>query len=65
MQSRPYSPDAAAQIGMLDETVAPESVIDVATQQLKELIKLPTAKFGENKLHMRADEIKAIRESLK
>ena len=49
---------------MLDETVTPESVMDVATQQLKELIKLPAAKYAENKLHMRADEIKAIRESV-
>lgn len=64
VQSRPYSPDAAAEIGMLDETVAPESVMDVATQRLKELIELPAAKYAENKLHMRADEIKAIRESL-
>jgi enoyl-CoA hydratase len=64
VQSRAYSPDAAAEIGMLDETVAPETVIDVATQRLKELIELPAAKYTENKLHMRADEIKAIRESL-
>lgn len=64
VQSRPYSPDAAAEIGMLDETVAPEKVMDVAIERLKELCALPNDKYAENKLHMRADEIKAIRESL-
>lgn len=65
VQSRPYSPDAAAEIGMLDETVAPESVVDVAMLRLKELCRLPADKYAENKLYMRADEIKAISESLK
>lgn len=64
VQSRPYSPDAAAEIGMLDEVVAPEKVMEVALQQLKGLCELPSAKYTENKLHMRANEIKAIRESL-
>ncbi len=64
VQSRPYSPDAAAEIGMLDETVAAENVIEVATQRLTELIELPADKYTENKLHMRAGEIKAIEESL-
>ncbi|MFT5135121.1 MAG: enoyl-CoA hydratase [Arenicella sp.] len=64
VQSRPYSPDAAAEIGMLDETVSPEKVIEVAMERLRELCALPSDKYAENKLHMRADEIKAIRESL-
>lgn len=65
VQSRPYSPDAAAEIGMLDETAAPENVMDVAMERLKELCALPADKYAENKLHMRAGEIKAISESLK
>ena len=64
VQSRPYSPDAAAEIGMLDETVSPEKVMDVAMERLKELCALPSDKYAENKLYMRADEINAIRESL-
>lgn len=64
VQSRAYTPDEAAQIGMLDETVAPEDVMKIAIQRLKELCALPADKYAENKLHMRADEIKAIRESL-
>ena len=64
VQSRPYSPDAAAEIGMLDETVAPEKVMEVAMERLKELCALPSDKYAENKLYMRADEIKAIRQSL-
>lgn len=65
VQSRAYSPDDAAQIGMLDETVAPEEVVEVAMQRLQELCALPADKYAENKLHMRSDEIKAIRDSLK
>lgn len=64
VQSRPYAPDEAAQIGMLDETVAPEEVQKVATLRLKELCALPADKYAENKLHVRASEINAIRESL-
>ena len=64
VQSRPYAPEDAAQIGMLDEAVAPEEVINVATQRLKELCELPADKYAENKLHMREIEIKAIRASL-
>jgi enoyl-CoA hydratase len=64
VQSRSYSPDAAAEIGMLDETVSPEKVMEVAMERLRELCALPSDKYTENKLHMRADEIKAIRESL-
>lgn len=64
VQSRPYSPDAAAEIGMLDETVSPEKVMEVAMERLTELCALPSDKYAENKLYMRADEINAIRESL-
>ena len=64
VQSRPYSPDAAAEIGMLDETASPDKVMEVAMERLRELCALPSDKYAENKLHMRADEIKAIRESL-
>ena len=64
VQSRPYAPEEAAQIGMLDETATPEDVVNIATQRLKELCELPADKYSENKLHMREAEIKAIRASL-
>ncbi|MGO4894623.1 crotonase/enoyl-CoA hydratase family protein [Flavobacterium sp. W21_SRS_FM6] len=57
IQSRGYDPETAAKIGMLDETVEAEKVIERAIQKAVELGALPAAQYKENKLYMRADEI--------
>lgn len=64
IQSRPYSPEAAAEIGMLDEVVAANDVIDQALMRAGELLALPSEQYATNKLDIRSDEIAAIRESL-
>lgn len=64
VQSRPYSPEHASQIGMLDEVVEPDNVIEKALLRAKELCELPSAQYAQNKLDMREDDIKAIRTSL-
>jgi len=64
VQSRPYSPDAASEIGMLDEVVEPANVIDQALLRVRELCELPSEQYAQNKLYIRAEEIAAIRTSL-
>lgn len=64
IQSRPYSPQEAAKIGMLDEVVAADKVIDQALMRANELLTLPSEQYAINKLDIRSDEINAIRESL-
>ena len=64
VQSRPYSPELAAEIGMLDEVVEPTKVIQQALLRAKELAELPADQYRINKLDIRADEIAIIRESL-
>jgi enoyl-CoA hydratase len=64
VQSRPYTPSLAAQVGMLDEVVEPNKVIEQAITRAEELIQLPAEQYAENKLYMRSDEIEAIRKSL-
>jgi len=64
VQSRPYAPEQAAEIGMLDEVVEPEKVIDQALMRVRELAELPGDQYAVNKLDMRADDIEAIRKSL-
>lgn len=64
IQSRPYSPVSAAEIGMLDEVVAADKVMDQALMRANELLALPSDQYAKNKLNIRSDEIDAIRESL-
>jgi len=64
VQSRSYAPEQAAEIGMLDEVVEPEKVIDQALMRVRELAELPGDQYAVNKLDMRADDIEAIRKSL-
>ncbi len=64
VQSRPYAPDQAAEIGMLDEVVEAEKVIDQALMRVRELAELPGDQYAVNKLDMRADDIDRIRASL-
>ncbi|PKG97236.1 crotonase/enoyl-CoA hydratase family protein [Paraglaciecola sp. MB-3u-78] len=64
IQSQGYSPAEAAVIGMLDEAVEADQVQDKALAKLTELCELPSARYEENKLFMRAEEIQAIYESL-
>jgi enoyl-CoA hydratase len=64
VQSRAYTPEAAATIGMLDEVVEPAKVVEQALFRAKELSALPGDQYATNKLYMRADDIAEIRESL-
>ncbi|MBX2846902.1 MAG: crotonase/enoyl-CoA hydratase family protein [Acidiferrobacterales bacterium] len=64
VQSRPYSPKQAAEIGMLDEVVTADKVIEQAVMRINELIELPADQYAANKLNIRGDEIAAIRKSL-
>ena len=64
VQSRPYTPDQAAQAGMLDEVVEPSKVIEQAMLRAEELVALPGDQFATNKLHMREENIEEIRKSL-
>ncbi|MGK0305904.1 MAG: enoyl-CoA hydratase [Gammaproteobacteria bacterium] len=64
IQSQGYSPSQAATIGMLDEAVAADQVQAKALAKLAELCELPSARYEENKLFIRAEQIQAIAESL-
>jgi enoyl-CoA hydratase len=64
IQSQGYSALQAATIGMLDEAVEAAQVQDKALAKLAELCELPSKRYEENKLFIRAQEIEAIRESL-
>lgn len=64
IQSQGYSPLEAATIGMLDEAVEAKQVQQKALAKLAELCELPAARYEENKLFIRAEEIQAIHDSL-
>ena len=64
VQSQGYSALQAAKIGMLDEAVEAGKVQETAIAKLTELCELPSMRYAENKLFMRAEEIQAIYESL-
>jgi enoyl-CoA hydratase len=49
---------------MLDEAVAADQVQARALAKLAELCELSSARYEENKLFIRAEQIKAISESL-
>lgn len=64
IQSHGYSPLEAAKIGMLDEAVESGLVQEKALAKLMELCDLPSGRYEENKLFVRAEEIQAIYGSL-
>lgn len=64
IQSQGYSPIQAAAIGMLDEAVDAGQVQEKALAKLTELCELPSERYAENKLFIRAEEIQAIHDSL-
>lgn len=64
IQSQGYSPVQAATIGILDEAVEAGQVQEKALAKLAELCELPSARYEENKLFIRATEIQAIYVSL-
>jgi enoyl-CoA hydratase len=64
IQSQGYSPSQAATVGMLDEAVAADKVQEKALAKLIELCGLPSERYAENKLFIRAEQIQAIYESL-
>jgi len=63
IQSRAYDPKTAAQIGIFDEAVEPNDVLQKAFDKAIELGNLPTKQYAINKRFIRADEIKAISEN--
>ncbi|MFT6269013.1 MAG: enoyl-CoA hydratase [Alphaproteobacteria bacterium] len=64
IQSEGYSPLHAATIGMLDEAVEANQVQEKALAKLAELCSLPSKRYEENKLFIRAEEIQDIYKSL-
>jgi enoyl-CoA hydratase len=64
IQSQGYSALQAATIGILDEAVEVGQVQEKALAKLTELCELPSGRYEENKLFIRAQEIQAIYESL-
>jgi enoyl-CoA hydratase len=64
IQSQSYSPSQAATIGMLDEVVDAGQVQEKCLAKLAELTALPSARYEENKLFVRAAEINDIYQSL-
>lgn len=64
IQSQGYAPSEAATIGMLDEVVEAGQVQEKALAKLAELCALPSKRYEENKLFMRAEAIQAIYQSL-
>jgi enoyl-CoA hydratase len=60
IQSQGYSPLQAATIGMLDEAVEASQVQEKALAKLAELCELPSARYEENKLFIRGEEIQGI-----
>jgi enoyl-CoA hydratase len=64
IQSQAYSALQAASIGMLDEAVEAGQVQEKALAKLAELCALPSARYEENKLFIRAREIQTIYDSL-
>ncbi len=64
LQSEPYQPENAVDAGFIDEVVTADQ-LDVRTQQIAEkLAELPQAQYAENKLSMRANHLKVMRDSL-
>jgi len=64
IQSQAYSPLHAATMGMLDEAVEAQQVQEKALAKITALCELPSERYAENKLFIRAEEIKAIYDSL-
>lgn len=64
VQSQGYSPSQAATMGMLDEAVEAGQVQQKSLEKLAELCKLPSGRYEENKLFIRAEQIKDIYQSL-
>lgn len=64
IQSTGFSPEQAANIGMLDEVVAADEVMVKAIAVAEKLAALPSEQYKINKLDMRSGEIAEIRQSL-
>lgn len=64
IQSEGYSPKQAAKIGMLDEVIEAELVQKKALAKLTELCQLPSERYAENKLFIRATQVEYISQSL-
>ena len=64
VQSRPYNPEQAAEIGMVDEVVAPDQAHQQAMLRIGEMTELPAEQYAANKLFIRAAQIDKIRADL-
>jgi enoyl-CoA hydratase/carnithine racemase len=63
-QARVYGPRAALDAGYLDATTTPETLLDVAFEQARQLAKLPDPAFRNTKHRERTATIQLIRETL-
>ena len=63
-QAQLYDPDGAAQVGFLDEVLAPEEVLDRARAVAAQLAELPSEAYIANKMGLRQAAADRIRASL-
>ncbi len=64
IQAQLFSPDAATDVGFLDEVVAAEDVLARAIEVAGEFAAYPGSAYGANKLALRASAIATIEASL-
>jgi enoyl-CoA hydratase len=65
IQSKKYTPAQAVDAGFLDQLVEKDQLQQSAMDLAQELIKLPKAFYKANKLDLRGDRLKVMKDSLK
>jgi enoyl-CoA hydratase len=65
IQAQLYDPEAAKQVGFLDEVVAPDQLLPTAMAQAAALGELPTEAYTANKLILRQAAIATIKDSIR
>ncbi|MGR6872455.1 crotonase/enoyl-CoA hydratase family protein [Pseudomonas sp. HK3] len=65
IQSKKYTPAQAVGAGFLDQLVEKDQLQQSAMDLAQELIKLPKAFYKANKLDLRGDRLKVMKDSLK
>ena len=65
IQAQLYDPEAAKQVGFLDEVVAADQLMSTAMAQAAALGELPTEAYTANKLILRQAAIAAIKDSIR
>lgn len=64
LEAKIYGPDEAAQVGYLDEAVAPEQVLPRAKEHAARLGALPKTAYHATKLRLRGKTIAHVRDTL-